>query len=83
MTHEQAAQLGEVLIAWSQGAVVEARSTSYPGLPWQPFIPGEQGWIDAFPQREWRVVSLPVPLPEGTRASTRGCLRNLWRRLRG
>jgi len=62
MTFRQAAQLAEVLRAWSEGAQVETRSGSLPGEPWKPFTPGEGGWIPIMLYQEWRVAALP-PVP--------------------
>jgi hypothetical protein len=62
MTRKQAEQLGRVLMAWSEGAVVERRSSAEPGAPWQAFRPGREGSIATYYQ-EWRIVAAPEARP--------------------
>jgi len=56
MTRAQAARLGMALLAWSRGAIVETRSLALPEQPWQPFTPGEKGWITVFSYQDWRIA---------------------------
>jgi len=74
MTPRQAAQLAEVLRAWSEGARVETRAGGLPGEPWKPFTPGEGGWIPVMLYQEWRVAAPSPALP---------CRRSVWRRVFG
>ena len=54
MTKNQASQLGQALVAWSQGTVLETRHATGLDKSWYPFTPEDCEKINVEDGIEWR-----------------------------
>jgi hypothetical protein len=61
MTREQAALLGQALIAWSENRAVRVRTTAGPDQSWYAFTPDSYEKLNVEAGLEWAVESHPDP----------------------
>jgi hypothetical protein len=66
MTKAQAAQLGQALILWSNGASLEARDSLGEDQTWYPFCPEDYEKISVILGIEWKRANQPS-LPSSKR----------------